>query len=129
MAFCIYALNLILPAVVYVIFTVTEDIKSSIGFIIVITLCIVAFILKKTCKDDYLKKHFGYQFRTILYSLSLGIAFVFIIMMLALLMLYGNGSDYEFLVFIICILLVIFTIWFIYRNIKGLIYLSKHKEL
>jgi uncharacterized membrane protein len=104
-----------------------------------IVLLITAFILKKTCEDDYLAEHFAYQFKAMmvmfLYGLILAAGSVLIASLLggfdqnALVSLASLVTPFIVLIVIVGIVSFILIIWFLYRNIKGLIYLSLDKDL
>ncbi|MDR2151647.1 MAG: hypothetical protein LBO72_02395 [Helicobacteraceae bacterium] len=112
------------------------------AFFIIVALCITAFALKNICKDEYLTRHFAYQFKTglavfVYHAVKMCVEFLivyfdeiidknlnliqylnFLNLASALLLLYG-----------IVIIGIVTHIWFLYRNVKGLIYLSKNKVL
>ncbi|MDR2153297.1 MAG: hypothetical protein LBO72_10810 [Helicobacteraceae bacterium] len=121
-AFAIYILNLPLMAFMRPPYLFETP-------LIVIALCIGAFALKNICKDECLATHFAYQFKTNL------VASIYLAVVICCLfffpyetikdrvlpsMLAGAG------VYIISILMLL---WFFYRNVKGLIYLSKNEVL
>ncbi|MDR3178090.1 MAG: hypothetical protein LBT96_03805 [Campylobacteraceae bacterium] len=137
-AFFIYALNLILVVVKGIYSGVFEESIFLIAFIITIALCIAAFIFKKICEDEYLRSHFWYQFRTILVLLVFGIVVEIISSFMPTADAASTFNDTRalslsaYLIYmtgIFGVLSIVVGIWFIYRNVKGIIYLNKHKEL
>jgi uncharacterized membrane protein len=138
MAFFIYSFNLIIIAIAYISSILEKSFFDS-GFhtvatLITIILFIITFILKKACEDEYLGEHFKYQFRTLLIYLLIDIIWIIIFFMFFM-FLVALFNDIRaivsgvFLFYIGAILLVMLHIWFIYRNIKGIIYLITNKDL
>ncbi|MDR2100289.1 MAG: hypothetical protein LBP40_05655 [Campylobacteraceae bacterium] len=133
-AFTIYILSLYLA--VSVVFLSIFNF-AMLMLVMLFIFSIAAFVCKKKCKEERLMKHFTYQFKTLLivfiylFILALGTGIVIYfgktidnLFDKELVMLVGYVSLY-----LTIIASFIFYIWFVYRNIKGLVYLNKNKNL
>jgi uncharacterized membrane protein len=126
-AFSIYAVNAIISLV------------GFLGLFIIIPVavitCIATFTLGKFCADALLKKHFAYQFRT---DWIAAVCAIIVLAGLALLIYNlpgrsGWGFNITVLIYSLgCMAVIIHfltPLWFLYRNIKGLVYLNKNKAI
>jgi uncharacterized membrane protein len=141
MAFAIYILNLaiVVFSALQSAFFKHSDLAGSFSIMFRVTfiaLFITAFILKKICEDDYLAEHFAYQFKAMMVMFLYGLVLVIGLVLIASLLggfdksaLISLVAPFMVLLIIVGIISFILLIWFLYRNIKGLIYLSLNKDL
>ncbi|MDR2081964.1 MAG: hypothetical protein LBP54_08815 [Campylobacteraceae bacterium] len=132
-AFALYWLNLIISVALcagsIIIVAVPHFsrygiLSRTILFVFIIA-CIASFVIKKVCDDEYVKKHFGYQFRTALFFI---IAYI-VLMIVKENMLLVSYTLIPHLSRGLIITIFAVYIWFLYRNIKGIVYLSINKDL
>jgi uncharacterized membrane protein len=141
-AFTIYVLNLAGVIFPFIesgfsanLYHYLNNIISIIMFFIFIVMCIAAFILKKVCEDEYLKKHFEYQFKTMLKFFLFCIILAVINILVVYTAFMHNITTTLFDIFFSCVVLgliiapFIIGIWFFYKNAKGLIYLFTGRYL
>jgi uncharacterized membrane protein len=136
MAFSIYWLNLIVSVALCagVIIAVVcpycniNIIPSRMVFFVFIIICASSSAIRKVSDDEFLKKHFGYQFKTALFFVIIYVALLIIMNVMNLLDINSYTLITNF-IFGLYITLFVFCVWFLYRNIKGLAYLSANKDL
>jgi uncharacterized membrane protein len=96
-------------------------------FLLFIALCITVSILKNACDNEYFKKHFKYQYKIALIFFPSYIALVFISVFLV-----NNAAELIVNLIAYCastLITVTIGVWFLYKNIKGMVYLVVKKEL
>jgi uncharacterized membrane protein len=134
MAFFIYIVSILIPVAVLVgrLISVNHYFTDNLSNIIspaYIVLCIIAFVLKKICEDEYLEDHFRYQFKTLLAFILFSIVFTILLTIIGVTAIPGLITGILYLTFTIFIIAIIVILWFLYKNAKGLMYLFTGRYL